>query len=120
MLHPCGKGHAVLIGTFAGQSAIVNRLDRPENCFERLLELAGVGRDVCGRFLRRRRVLGNREAWFLINCADEPVTERVLLDGYEFERDLLDDSVTARDEQGVTVRVPAGNLACLCVSRVKP
>jgi hypothetical protein len=111
----CG-GVAVLIGTFAGHSAAAHRLQGREGVFEKLLDAAGVRPDCCGKLLRRRRVLGDKQAWFLINPTGSDVTEDVPLEGFNNVRDLLGDAVVRRGKKSVRVRVPSVNLCCLVVS----
>ena len=111
-----GKGNAVLIGTFAGHSALAHRLEGSEGVFEKILDLAGVKPDRCGDLVRRRRVWKNQEAWFLINPTDHAVTEKLELDGFTLSRDLLGDSVADQDKVSVTVEVPAANVCCLLVN----
>ena len=111
-----GKGRAMLLGTFAGHSATAHRLDQPEGVFEKLLELAGVTPERCGGLLRRRRVLGSKQAWFLINPTAKDVEESVSLEGAGFIRDLLGDAVSSQAGDTVTVNVPACGLACLIVN----
>ena len=110
-----GKGQAVLIGTFPGESATAHVLDEPEGLFEVLLHDAGVVPDKCGVLYRRRRTLGETQAWFFINPARDAVTENIPLQGYSFVRDLLGDSVSKVTNDAITITVPAGNLSCVVV-----
>ena len=113
----CGTGTAILLGTFAGLCATAHTHPASDRFVERLLTTAGVHPDRCGRLLRRRRVLGDREAWFLINPADRDVSETVSLGGFSGARDLLGDALTAPAEGSVTVTVAAAAIRCLVLSR---
>lgn len=112
-----GKGRAILLGTFAGHSALAHRGDRASELFARLFERAGVQPDRCGRLLRRRRLFGTKQAWFLINPTEHEVVEKVETAGFRDVRDLLGDSVIARDADSVTVKLPPASLCCLTVVR---
>jgi beta-galactosidase len=111
-----GKGRAALLGTFAGHSALAHRLEGGEDVFEKLLHAAGVEPDVCGPLLRRRRVHGDRQAWFLINPTDAEVTQPVGLEGFRNVRDLLGDAVLETAGGTARVRVPAAGVRCLVLS----
>jgi len=108
-----GKGRAILLGTFAGHSALSHVPAGPDGFGERLAETAGLEPDRCGALLRRRRLLGDRQAWFLINAGPEHVEETIDLEGMELVRDLLGDAVVRRSNSEVTVKVGAANVSCL-------
>ncbi|MYD11294.1 MAG: hypothetical protein F4X02_14790 [Chloroflexi bacterium] len=113
-----GAGQSVLLGTFIGFSALAYRdTDGDSDRFlGALLATAGIQPDRCGRLLRRRRVLDDRQAWFFINPRGEPVTETVNSEGYTDVIDLLGDSLVRQSQDALTVRVPGTNLACLLLS----
>ncbi len=116
VVNTVGAGKAFLLGTFAGFSATAHRHAESDAFVERLLTSSGVRPDCCGSLLRRRRLLDEQEAWFLINPAETPVTERIALEGYTLVRDLLDDAVTDQKDNTLTVTVPAANVVCLVVA----
>ena len=111
-----GAGQAVLVGTFAGHSATAHTLDGESVFFEKLLSLARVQPDACGRLLRRRRVLGDRQAWFLINPCEEAVTETVGLEGFASAVDLLGEPMAPAGAGAVRISVPAGEIRCLVLA----
>jgi len=111
-----GAGRAILLGTFAGLCATAHAHPEADRFFERVLDAAGVQSDRHGRLLRRRRVLDDREAWFLINPTDDTVTETVRLEGFADARDLLGAPMAAQGEGSVTVTVPAAAVACLVLT----
>ncbi len=112
-----GDGHAVLLGTLSGHGGITYRLDEPELLFEKLLDMAGVKPDRTGVLLRRKRVLGDTEAWMFINPTGEEVTETIPLEGMQLVRDITADSVVSAANDELQIRVPAGNLSCIVVKR---
>jgi beta-galactosidase GanA len=112
-----GAGQAILIGTFIGLCATAYIHPATDDFVARLLAGAAVQPERYGRLLCRRRVLGEREAWFLINPAAEAVTERVPLAPFSAARDLLGEAVVASDADSVTVTVPAAALCCLILTR---
>ncbi|WP_395368721.1 beta-galactosidase [Streptomyces tubercidicus] len=110
-----GDGTAVLLGTVSGLSATAH-IHGPTNDFMwKLLVEAGVTSDRTGALLRRRRVLDDQQAWFLVNPTAETVVESVDLRGFTLERDLLDDSITEQSDTSVTVTVAPYQIACLVV-----
>ena len=113
-----GAGKAVLLGTFAGFSALAYRIsDADTDAFlEALLRKAGVEGDRCGVLLRRQREWQGRAAWFFINPTPEPVTETISLEGYTQVIDLLGDCMIEQSADAITIRVAATNLACLLLS----
>jgi len=112
-----GAGRAILLGTFAGLCATAHTHPEADLFMERLLADAGVQPDRCGRLLRRRRVLDDRQAWFLINPTDVPVTERISLDGWAAAGDLLGDALDAVEHGALTLSVPPTGLRCLTLTR---
>lgn len=84
-----GKGHAYLIGTLLGHAALAYN-DRGNRAFlKAILGRAGVLPDRVGRLNRRRRVLGNRTAWFFFNTSQHPIEETVSVAGFKSAKDLL-------------------------------
>jgi hypothetical protein len=116
-MNRCGKGRAFLLGTFAGHSALAHRLAGGERFFEKLLDIAGVKPDRRGKLLRRRRVLGEKQAWFLTNPTDSEVSENVPLEGFKHVRDLLGDAVVARTATRVRVKIAPVSMCCLVVTK---
>lgn len=108
-----GAGAAVLLGTFAGLSATAAPGQPGDELVARLLVgEAGVRPDRVGTLLRRRRVLGDHEAWFLFNPTDSPVREQLPLDGRTNPRDLLAGPLTAEAGTATVTVEPAG-FACV-------
>ncbi|HZS92034.1 MAG TPA: beta-galactosidase [Chloroflexota bacterium] len=113
----CGEGWAILLGTFAGLCATAHADQASDRFIAALLAQAGVQPDRHGALLRRRRVAGSREAWFLINPTAEAVTERVDVRGYDNVHDLLGDGLVHVADGAATVSVPAANITCLLLER---
>ena len=114
-----GDGQAILIGTFLGFSALAHRNnDADTDAFlESILRSAGVIPDRCGKLLRRRRVLDETQAWFLINPTPDDIVETIEMDGFNVAVDLLDGDLLEQTTRQVTVRVPGSNLTCLMICR---
>jgi beta-galactosidase len=108
-----GKGTAVLLGTVSGHSALTDKLDEPEDVFEKLMDSAGVNGDRCGQLLRRRRLLANKQAWFLTNHSENEIIETIDTVGFAKVRDLMGDSIINQSDAEVTIKVPPCNLCCL-------
>ncbi len=118
VMNRAGAGKAVLLGTFAGFSALAYRKSDADTdaLLEALLLRAGVEGDRCGVLLRRRREWQGREAWFFINPTPEPVTETISADGYTQVIDLMGDSLLEVNMKDIRLRVAATNLTCLLLS----
>ena len=114
-----GQGTAILLGTFAGMSATAHTDPAADEFIERLLRTeAGIVPDRVGRLLVRRRVHGDREAWFLINPCNEAVTETIptATSGFASVRDLLD-AAPLGGEGAVELTVEAAGIRCLVLGR---
>lgn len=109
-----GKGRGILLGTFAGLSATAYPDADGDRFFAHLLgDTLGVEPDRCGRLLRRRRLHGTREAWFLINPSDEVVSERIDLESRRLVGVLLGDAPAVEADGTVRIEVEPVGLACL-------
>lgn len=109
-----GKGRGILLGTFAGLSATAYPDADGDRFFAHLLgDTLGVEPDRCGRLLRRRRLHGTREAWFLINPSDEVVSERIDLESRRLVGVLLGDAPAVEADGTVRIEVEPVDLACL-------
>ena len=118
VVNRAGAGRGILIGSFLGFGALAYRdADGDGDRFlEALLATAGVTPDRCGNLLRRRRVLGDREAWFFINLEAERATETVAVAGCRKAADLLGDCLIDQTDAEMTISVGGTNLACLLLS----
>jgi hypothetical protein len=113
-----GQGTAVLLGTFAGHCATAHEHPESDEVLRTLLNAAGARSDRVGGLLRRRRVHGNREAWFLLNPTGDTLRERVELNGYAWVDDVTGDTVNGRDREALDVAIPPGNVGCVVVEKV--
>jgi hypothetical protein len=100
-----GKGAFWWIGTFAGHGGTAYRDAESDACVRAVCAAAGVVSDACGRLLRRRRVLPEREAWIFTNPAPETVTERVSLEPFTSAFDLLGEPLPVF-ENHATITLP--------------
>lgn len=116
IVNSVGSGKAVLLGTFAGICSTAHRHPESDRFMERLFSEAGVQPEKIGPLLRRRRVLGSQEAWFLINPTPTEVTQEIDLVGFTHARELLGASLAIQPGHAVTVTIPAINIACLLLS----
>jgi beta-galactosidase len=106
-----GQGHAWLFGTLLGHAAL--RGDRANaRLLAEILAPAGVLPDRCGALVRRRRVLGQREAWFLFNPREERVQASFSLEGRSRVRDLLDEPLDHTGDK-VSLHVEPLDVRCL-------
>jgi hypothetical protein len=103
-----GNGAAWLIGSLPGHAGLAHRHADHHAGIAALLAAAGIRPQMLGGCYLRKRIAGDREAWFLFNPSVEPVT--VELPGPV--EDLLDEPVTLQDA-GVTLTVPGLNWRCL-------
>ena len=118
VLNHAGDGWAVLLGTYFGFGALAYRdYDAGTDDFlAALLARAGINGDCCGKLLRRRREWQGQEAWFFINPTPEAVTESIGKDGFTDVIDLLGDCLLEENDDRITIRVEATDLACLLLS----
>lgn len=108
-----GSGRAVLIGTLLGKGILADHNDN-ETVLVELVKAAGVKPDVVGRLLRRTRVSGTTEAWFLINPTHEPVREALAVAPGKAVSDLLTGPLAPRGGE-LMVEVGALDIKCLIV-----
>jgi hypothetical protein len=111
-----GKGHAWLIGTFAGHSGTAYRDSETACCLRALLARCGVTSRSCGDLLLRRRCLTGKEAWFLTNPSQQAVTESIDVAGWHSVTDLLGEPLQ-RDGDHVTLTVPSLDVRVLVLQR---
>ncbi len=107
-----GQGHAYLIGTLLGHATLAYGDRRNAAFVAAVLKRAGVLPDRVGKLNRRRRVLGNRHAWFLFNTTREAVEETVSLRGFRSVQDLFAGELP-RAAGGVRLRVEPLDIRCL-------
>jgi beta-galactosidase GanA len=112
-----GKGEAVRLGTLAGASFDLTHA----SVLRRLVPQLELELDPTNRAIRRRRLLGEEEAWFLINPWEQAIEETVALGNYRGVTDLLsgeDLQVANVDSPSGTLRsvkvaIEAGNVRCI-------
>jgi beta-galactosidase GanA len=111
-----GQGHAYLIGTLLGHATLSYNDQRNAKFLARVLASAGVFPDAVGKLQRRRRVLGDKAAWFLFNVTDKAVEEEVFLEGFHKVSDLLGEDF-AQSAGKVAIKVPPMDICCLVLER---
>jgi Beta-galactosidase trimerisation domain/Beta-galactosidase len=84
-----GKGRAYLFGTILGYALPAYNDPRNAKFLAAVLKSSEVLPDSLGQLKRRRRTLGNREAWFLFNQQDRIIEEQVHLGTFKTAKDLL-------------------------------
>jgi beta-galactosidase len=113
-----GAGQAFLLGTFAGLSATAHPEATGNDVFGQLLfECIGLEPERCGQLLWRRRTLGSREAWFLINPFSHSVRERIQLESGTRARDLVGDQAVVTDDGWLEVEVEPAAVVCVVLDR---
>jgi beta-galactosidase len=112
-----GAGTAILLGTYAGLSATAHADHESDAFMAGILAEAGVVADLCGQLIRRRRVDGSQEAWFLINPHDQAVSEIVALESFVQVSDLLGEPLNLVDSQHFHISIPATSIQCVIVQR---
>jgi hypothetical protein len=106
-----GKGQAVLIGTLFGTQAD-SKADA--SLLVSVLANAGVQPDRIGKLARRRRKLGDKEAWFLFNPTRDEMEQEVTIAPFQNAQSLLDAGAAAGGR--IRVSVPPLNFACILLS----
>ena len=119
VINRTGEGKAVLLGTFSGLRSTAHVDSAADQLFAELLgREAGIRPDRFGALLRRRRILGDREAWFLINPMHGSVTERINLTGFANVRDLTGETVAGEgNDNTASVTVEPAGIRCLILDR---
>jgi len=108
-----GRGKAYLIGTFLGHSGATYE-DKPTQRFLlKLLTDAGVKEDRCGKLLRRRRILNDKEAWFLINPTSNSISKDIDFKGFAKVDGLLENTII-KDK---TIKAPPFSVTVLILRR---
>lgn len=85
-----GKGRAFLIGTLLGHGGATYEDVPSEKFINKLMSCCDVKPEKCGRLLRRRRILANKEVWFLINPTADVITETISFSGFSKAEDLFE------------------------------
>ena len=97
-----GKGKAYLIGTLLGHAGATYE-DRPTRDFlVKLLIDSGIKPERLGKLLLRRRILNNKEAWFLINPTKETISETIDFISFSEVEDLLEGPINKTNPIEVT------------------
>lgn len=110
-----GRGRAWLFGTILGHAPALRDDARAGRVLARVLSGAGIAPETNGRLVRRRRVLGNRAAWFLFNDTDTAIEESLALGEYSKVVDLLDLPLVS-GQGTVRVSVEPRQVRCLILS----
>lgn len=110
-----GKGRAILIGSLLGSAIAEASSEGNIAVLAALVAAAGAKPDTVGRLLRRRRVLGQKQAWLLINPTREIVRESVPTGTAKTVTHLLGGVSTIQNRQ-VSIEVAPLDIACLIVS----
>ncbi len=87
-----GKGKVYLIGTFLGHAGATYEDKPTQNFIVKLITDAGVKQEKCGKLLRRKRILNDKEAWFLINPTADTISEAIDFRDFAKVEDLLESS----------------------------
>ncbi len=111
-------GWAWLVGTLVGHSATAHASGETRAFVKRLLELCNVRPAHEGRLLLRVRSVPGKQAWFLTNPQDEPVTETLEV-GDAVVKDLLDQPFE-RSGSRLTLTVAGLDVRVLVLSQPHP
>jgi hypothetical protein len=110
-----GEGRAFICGTLLGHAQTAYGDARNTKFLASIAAQAGIKPDRAGSLIRRRRKLGDKQAWFFINPTAAPVAQPVSLEGFRMAEDLLG-SVVNVAAGSVTVRVDPLDIRCLILS----
>ena len=111
-----GSGRAFLIGTLLGHTVLAYNDRRNAAFLAAVVNHAGVSPDRVGSLIRRRRILGDRQAWFLFNIRPETVEESVPVDCFVSVKDLLGGELPIR-EGCVRLTVEPLDIRCVVLQR---
>jgi hypothetical protein len=101
-----------LAGTLLGHAGPAYNDWRNGEFLSAVLAGAGVVRDRAGKLNRRRRVFGNRAAWFFFNCTEDAIEESVSLEKFRRAHDLLGEDFTVTSGV-ILVKVAPMDVCCL-------
>jgi beta-galactosidase GanA len=107
-----GSGRAILLGTLIGNSVGIAGAVENQSFLDSVLKANGIAPDRAGKLLRRRRRLGNKEAWFFFNLERAPVTEQVSLGSLKATSDLFGEPL---QQQGGAVTTTVGPMDITCI-----
>lgn len=111
-----GKGRGYLIGTLLGRPVAESDDSRNQKFIGAMLRHAGVRTEKIGKLQVRRRVLRDKQAWFLFNCTREVVEESIPLEGFRSVVDLFDAGLRV-GEGSARVAVEPMDIRCLILDR---
>lgn len=110
-----GQGRALLVGTLLGHNSAAYN-DRRNGAFlVAILKQAGVLPDRVGNLVRRRRVLGDHQAWFFFNITQHPVGEEIPVAGFKSVKDLLGGDLRMSQDR-VQLKVESLDIRCLLLT----
>lgn len=107
-----GSGKAILVGTLLGNAVGIPGVPENQAFLDALLKGNGVTPDRAGKLIRRRRRLGNKEAWFLFNLERVPVTEQISLGSFRTGADLFGESLP---QQAGAIKPTVGPMDIACI-----
>lgn len=117
VINTCGQGKGILLGTLMGHAVATYDHAQSRDFMLKLLTDAGIKPERCGRLSRRCRVSENKQAWFLINDSDRPITERVDVTGFTHVQDLLEEKALDVKRGTTTITVEPFEFRCLVLNR---
>jgi beta-galactosidase GanA len=117
VMNTYGQGKGILLGTLTGHAVATYNHTQSRDFMLKLLTDAGVRPERCGRLLNRRRVSEKKEAWFLINDSDRPITESVDVTGFAQVEDLLEGKPLSIKRDMTTINVDSFSIRCLVLSK---
>jgi hypothetical protein len=115
-VHSFGQGRAYLAGTMLGHAGPAYNDWRNAEFLAAVLGRAGIASDRVGSLGRRRRILGDKAAWFFFNLTEAPVEESVALEGYTVARDLLGEKLPI-GAAGFRLKVAAMDIRCVVLRK---
>lgn len=117
VMNTYGQGRGILLGTLLGHAVAVYDHAQSRDFILKLLADAEVKPERCGRLLNRRRVSDKKEAWFLINDSDRPITESVDVAGF-IQGEALLEAGTLDIKKGTTIiTVKPFGIRCLVLGK---
>jgi beta-galactosidase GanA len=112
-----GKGKGILLGTLVGHTLLPLSNTKTKCFILKLIKDLEIKPELCGKFLRRRRVYNEKEAWFLVNDSNKQVTESIDVANFIRVEDILKNKTLDIKNNKIAITIKPFRIHCLVMSK---